>query len=187
MFVHGRVWSKQARHRNVQDAAAPLTVHHSRDTFTKQWMETLEKALRGWAAYLKVMLIHVMHLPCFQEDWLTLIGVLKSLITMDHLPDDPRSRKVRCSCACAVSYVVCTSQREHAQAYLKGTMLSTALLPYMKLHTLAWRQQAIDTFVLLTVHTTWNVPCPTFVGWISTSLEGLKKSDLSLNGFEYHG
>jgi hypothetical protein len=127
-------------------------------------METLEKALRGWAAYLKVMLIHVMHLPCFQEDWLTLIGVLKSLITMDHLPDDPRSRKVRCSCACAVSYVVCTSQREHTQAYLKGTMPSTAHFPYMKLNTLAWRQQAIDTFCV--AHCTYDMECalPYFCG-----------------------
>lgn len=85
-----------------------MNVHHSRDTFTKQWVETLEKALRGWTAYLKVMLIHVMHLPCFKEDWLTLVRVLKSLITMEHLPDDPRTRKVSAHNACEVTNNTCS-------------------------------------------------------------------------------
>jgi hypothetical protein len=70
-------------------------VHHSRDSFAKEWLETLDKALRGWAAYLRVMLPHVMHLPCFDADWATLMDVLQGLVTMKNLPSDGASRKVR--------------------------------------------------------------------------------------------
>jgi hypothetical protein len=71
-----------------------IPIHHSRDSYTKQWLETLEKALRGWAAYLRMMLAHVMHLPCFKQDWATLTSVLQGLIAMDNCPNDSGSRKL---------------------------------------------------------------------------------------------
>lgn len=71
-----------------------VAVHHTRDTFTKEWLDTLDKALRGWTAFLRPMLKSVMHLPCFRADWLTLMGVLQDLITMHTLPSNAGSRKV---------------------------------------------------------------------------------------------
>jgi len=70
-------------------------VHHTRDSYTKEWLDTLDKALRGWAAFLRLMLPHVMNLPCFASDWCTLMDVLQGLITMQNLPEDSASRKVR--------------------------------------------------------------------------------------------
>jgi hypothetical protein len=71
-----------------------VPVHHTRDSFTKEWLDTLDKALRGWATFLRPMLKSVMHLPCFRADWFTLMGVLQDLITMHTLPSNAGSRKV---------------------------------------------------------------------------------------------
>lgn len=60
----------------------------------EQWLETLEKALRGWSAYLKVTLPHVTHLACFEADWHRLVHVLAALLSMEGLSDSASTRKV---------------------------------------------------------------------------------------------
>lgn len=83
-----------------------LPVHHTRDSYTKEWLDTLDKALRGWAAFLRLMLPHVMHLPCFAADWRTLMDVMHGLITMQNLPEDSASRKVRRAPAALLSHAI---------------------------------------------------------------------------------
>ena len=65
------------------------------ESAAKQWLDTLDKALRGWTAYLQVMLPHVTHLACFEPDWHRLVHMLGELITMRHLEDTSGSRKVQ--------------------------------------------------------------------------------------------
>jgi hypothetical protein len=76
---------------HVSSGAAPAL---DESAAQQQWLETLEKALRGWAAYLKAMLPRVMHLQCFERDWKRLMDVLKRLVAMEGLADDAGSRKV---------------------------------------------------------------------------------------------
>jgi hypothetical protein len=80
---------------------ATLGIQATGDLASQQWLETLEKALRGWAAYLKAILPHVVRLECFERDWARLMEVLAALAAMEGLPDETGSRKVRCMrCAC---------------------------------------------------------------------------------------
>ena len=83
----------------------------------QQWLETLEKALRGWAAYLKARLLHVVYLPCFERDWRALMDVLRGLVAMQGLPDEPGSRKVRGTQARRFVYIAtCTRACECTMA-----------------------------------------------------------------------
>lgn len=65
------------------------------DSGAQQWLETLEKALRGCTAYLRAALPRVMHLPGCARDWARLMHVLTALVAMEGLPAEGGSRRVR--------------------------------------------------------------------------------------------
>lgn len=75
--------------------AIPMQVHHSRDSASKQWLETLEKALKGWSVYLRGTLRAMLPLQDFANDWAALMAMLQDLGTMHLVPSDSSGQKVR--------------------------------------------------------------------------------------------
>ena len=95
-------------------------MHHSADSDAKRWLETLEKAIKGWSAYLRGSLAAVLRLPSFESDWSSLMTVLEELICMTALPSDSSGKKVCHDCSVASPAVLFSE--------LKDMRCSTACL-----------------------------------------------------------